>query len=308
MGLEGVDLNLLVALDALLAERSVTRSANRVGLSQPGMSNALARLRKLFGDPLLVREGQALVLTPRAESLRQPVQEALSLIQHALENRPGFDPARDHVTLTVSCSDYSLLMLIGPLVRRLAAAAPGLTIQVLPRAPDAVRLLRDGEADLVIEPAEIMPDVELPSMRLFADRWLCCVWEGNTQVGDCMTLETYLRLGHLVYSAVRGHPISMVDTHLAQAKVPRRIEFTVESFLLAPFLLQGTDLVTVVPERAAGHLRRTAAVRFLEPPLPLPPITEMLWWHPRHTADPAHAWLRARIGEVAAELNRPPRT
>jgi LysR family nod box-dependent transcriptional activator len=100
----------------------------------------------------------------------------------------------------------------------------------------------------------------------------------------------------------------MVDTHLAQAKVPRRIEFTVESFLLAPFLLQGTDLVTVVPERAAGHLRRTAAVRFLEPPLPLPPITEMLWWHPRHTADPAHAWLRARIGEVAAELNRPPRT
>jgi LysR family transcriptional regulator, nod-box dependent transcriptional activator len=304
MSLTGVDLNLLVALDALLAERSVTRAASRIGLSQPGMSNTLARLRKLFGDPLLVREGQALVLTPRAEALRQPVQEALSLIEHALENRPGFDPASDQVTLTVSCSDYSLLMLIGPLVRRLAAAAPGLTIQVLPRAHDAVRLLRDGEADLVIEPAEIMPDVALPKMRLFADRWICCVWEGNTQVGDCMTMETYLRLGHLVYSAVRGHPISMVDTHLAQAKVPRRIEVTVESFLLAPFLLQGTDLVTVVPERAAGHLRRTAAVRFLEPPLPLPSITEMLWWHPRHTADPAHAWLRARIAEVAAELNR----
>ena len=83
----------------------------------------------------------------------------------------------------------------------------------------------------------------------------------------------------------------------------RRIEFTVESFLLAPFLLQGTDLVAVVPERAAGHLRRTADVRFLEPPLPLPGITEMLWWHPRHTADPAHAWLRARIAEIAAELD-----
>ncbi|MGH3151766.1 MAG: LysR family transcriptional regulator [Streptosporangiaceae bacterium] len=304
MSLAGIDLNLLVALDALLAERNVTRAASRVGLSQPGMSNTLARLRKLFGDPLLVREGLTLVPTPRAEALRQPIQEALSLIQQALDDRPGFDPARDHVTLTVSCSDYSLLMLIGPLVRRLAAAAPGLTIQVLPRVPDAVRLLREGEADLVIEPAEIMPGVTLPSLRLFADRWLCCVWEGNSEVGERMTLETYLRLGHLVYSGVRGHPVSMVDTYLTQASVARRIEFTVESFLLAPFLLQGTDLVAVVPERAAAHLRRTAAVRFLEPPLPLPPITEMLWWNPRHTMDPAHAWLRARIAEIAAELDQ----
>ena len=304
MNLTGVDLNLLVALDALLAERSVTRAADRLGLSQPGMSNTLARLRKLVGDPLLVRQGLTLVPTPRAESLRQPVAEALSLIQQALDDRPGFDPARDHAMFTVSCSDYSLLMLIGPLVRRLAAAAPGLTIQVLPRAPDAVRLLRDGEVDLVIEPVEIMPDNALSRMRLFADRWVCCVWEGTAEVGDEMTMETYLRLGHLVYSAVRGHPVSIVDTYLAQAKLPRRIEFTVESFLLAPFLLQGTDLVAVVPERAAGHLRRTAAVRFLEPPMHLPSITEMLWWNPRHTMDPAHAWLRARIAEIAAELDQ----
>ena len=279
MNLAGVDLNLLVALDALLAERSVTRAANRVGLSQPGMSNTLARLRKLFDDPLLVREGLGLVPTPRAESLRQPVQEALSLIRHALDDRPGFDPASDHATFTVSCSDYSLLMLIGPLVRRLAAAAPGLTIQVLPRAPDAVRLLRDGEADHVIEPAEIMPDVTLPKMRLFADRWLCCVWEGTAEVGDRMTMETYLRLGHVVYSAVRGHPVSLPDTYLAQAKVPRRIEFTATSPCLTMF-------------------------RFLEPPLPLPSITEMLWWNPRHTVDPAHAWLRARIAEIATELDQ----
>jgi len=149
-----------------------------------------------------------------------------------------------------------------------------------------------------------MPDVALPRLRLFADRWLCCVWEGTAEVGDQMTMETYLRLGHLVYSGVRGHPVSMVDMYLARAKVPRRIEFTVESFLLAPFLLQGTDLVAVVPERAAGHLRRTADVRFLEPPLLLPSITEMLWWNPRHTMDPAHAWLRGRIGEIAAELDQ----
>ena len=215
MDLASVDLNLLVAFDALMDERSVTRAASRLSLSQPGMSNTLARLRKLFGDPLLVREGMALVPTPRAEALREPVREALGLIQQALAGRPGFDPARDRATFTVSCSDYSLLMLIGPLVRQLAAAAPGLTIQVLPRAPDPVRLLRDGDADLVIEPAEIMPGVTLPSQRLFADRWVCCVWAGTAEVGDEMTMEAYLRLGHLVYSAVRGHPVSIVDTYLA---------------------------------------------------------------------------------------------
>jgi len=306
MDLAGVDLNLLVAFDALLDERSVTRAATRLSLSQPGMSNALARLRKLFGDPLLVRDGTALVPTPRAEALRQPVRDALAIIRGALDEPPGFDPARDRATWTVSCSDYSLLMLIGPLVRRLAAAAPGVTIRVLPRAADPVRLLRDGTADLVIEPAEIMPDAQLARERLFADRWLCCVWAGNTAVGERMTLDEYLRLGHLVYSMGRGQPAAIVDQHLERSGVPRRIEFTVESFLLAPFLLEGTDLVTVVPERAVPHLRRTADIRVLEPPVALPSITETLWWHPRHSASPAHQWIRERITEIAAELDQVP--
>jgi LysR family nod box-dependent transcriptional activator len=195
-------------------------------------------------------------------------------------------------------------MLIGPLVRRLAATAPGVTIRVLPRLPDPVRLIRDGTADLVIEPAEIMPDSQLASQRLFADRWLCCVWAGNAAVGERMTMEAYLRLGHLVYSMGRGQPASIVDQHLERSGLPRRIEFTVESFLLAPFLLEGTDLVTVVPERAVPHLRRTADIRVLEPPVPLPAITQTQWWHPRQTASPAHAWVRARIAEIAAELDQ----
>ena len=135
MELAGVDLNLLVAFDALMEERSVSRAASRLSLSQPGMSNALARLRKVLGDPLLVREGLALVPTPRAEALRQPVRDALAIIRGALDSPVGFDPANDHATCTVSCSDYSLLMLIGPLVRRLAATAPGVTIRVLPARP-----------------------------------------------------------------------------------------------------------------------------------------------------------------------------
>lgn len=301
MNLADVDLNLLVAFDALLAERSVTRAARRLGMSQPGTSNALSRLRKLFADPLLVRDGVALVPTPRAEALVEPVRAALTLVSQALDQRSRFDPATDEATFTISCSDYSLLMLVGPLVRRLAAEAPGVAIHVLPRSAEAVALLRDGTVDIVIEPTEILADAVLPAQPLFSDRWLCCVWEGTTEVGDRMSMQTYQRLGHLVYSMGRDQPVSLPDEHLSHVKFSRRIEFVVENFLLAPFLLQGTDLVTLVPERAGPHLRRTADVRFLEPPVELPTFTETLWWHPRHTADPAHVWVRERLREIAAE-------
>ena len=135
---------------------------------------------------------------------------------------------------------------------------------------------------------------------------MCCVWEGNTLVGDEMTLDAYPALGHLTYSMGRGQAVSLADEHLARERVARHVEFSVESFLLAPFLLQGTDLVTLVLARAGPYLRRTADVRLLEPPIAFPVLTEMLWWHPRHEADPAHAWLRARIAEVAAQLDEQP--
>jgi LysR family nod box-dependent transcriptional activator len=300
VNLGGLDLNLLVALDALLSERSVTRAAGRVGLSQPGMSNALARLRRLFDDPLLVRRGAALVPTPRAEALAGPVHEALELIRGAIDEPARFHPATDRRRFRVSCSDYSVLMLIGPLVRELAAEAPGLAVEVLPRLADAGRALDTGEIDLVIEPPEIMHRADLPALRLWDDRWMCCVWDGNTRVGDRIDLDEFTTLGHLIYSmGGGGQPVALPDLHLASLGVQRRIEVSVESFLLAPFLLQGTDLVTLVPARAEAFLRRTGAIRVLEPPVEFPVLVEMLWWHPRASADPAHRWLRERIAAVA---------
>ena len=217
MNLGGLDLNLLVALDALLSERSVTRAAQRVGLSQPGMSNALGRLRRLFDDPLLVRQGATLVPTARAEALIGPVQEALELIRRALDVPAGFDPATDRRSFRLSCSDYSVLMVIGPLVRALAADAPGVLVEVLPRLADAGRALLNGDVDLVIEPPEIMGDADLESLRLWDDRWECCVWEGNTRVGKRMTMERYTALGHLIYSmGGAGQPVALPDLHLAR--------------------------------------------------------------------------------------------
>ncbi len=303
MNLGSLDLNLLVALDALLSERSVTRAAGRVGLSQPGMSNALARLRRHFDDPLLVRQGAVLVPTSRAEALRGPVHEALELIRGALDAPARFDPATDRRSFRLSCSDYSVLMLIGPLVRALAAEAPGVLVEVIPRLPDAGRALVNGDVDLVIEPPEIMGRVDLESLRLWEDRWTCCVWEGNRRVGARMTMERYTALGHLIYSmGGAGQPVALPDVHLGSLGVTRRIEVSVESFLLAPFLLQGTDLVTLIPMRAEAFLRRTGDIRVLEAPIEFPVLVETLWWHPRATADPGHAWLRGRIGEVAGGL------
>jgi LysR family nod box-dependent transcriptional activator len=303
MELGGIDLNLLVSLDALLSERSVTRAAARVGLSQPGMSNALARLRRHFDDPLLVRSGASLVPTARAQALAEPVHQALELIRGAVHAPATFDPASERRAFRLSCSDYSVLMLIGPLVRALAREAPGVSVEVLPRLANAGRALARGEVDLVVEPAEIMGDVDLEAVRLWQDHWMCCVWSGNSRVKRRISLEDFLSLGHLVYSmGGPDQPAALPDRQLARLGIKRRIEVSVESFLLAPFLLQGTDLVTLVPKRAQAFLRRTGDIRILPSPIELPPLVEMLWWHPRANADPAHSWLRGRIAEVAATL------
>lgn len=302
MDLSRIDLNLLVSLDALLSERHVSRAASLVGLSQPGMSSALARLRRLVDDPLLIREGQSLSLTPRAQSLAQPVREALATIRRALEDRPAFDPSVDECTIRVSCSDYSAVLLIAPLVRRLMLEAPGVAIQVQPRSADPVESLRGSQTDLVIEPTAVMGEASLPSRSLFEDRWRCCAWSGNTRIGDTLTPETFAELGHIVYSMGPGAPMSLADDFLGRSGMRRRVEFSVESFFLAPLLLQGTDLVALVLERVIPLLQRMADITVLEPPVAIPPIVQTMWWSPVRTADPAHRWVRERLAAIAGEF------
>lgn len=305
MELNRVDLNLLVALDALLAEQNVTRAAAKVQLSQPGMSSALGRLRKMFNDPLLVREGSTLVPTVRALSLVEPVRQALEIVEQALTDRPSFDAAVDSCHVRISCSDYSVLLLIGPLMHHLAAHAPGVSIEVLPRSDNPIQDLRNHATDLIIEPVEIMTNVPAPSRPLFVDRWLVCVSADNPRVGDTITLHNFLNLGHIVYSTEGGKTVSLADTYLAQARVSRRIDFTLESFLLAPYLLQGTELVTLVLERAVPMLQRLSDVRILEPPLDLPVINQTMWWSPSRATDPALAWVRQAIVHIAREMDVP---
>lgn len=302
MRLSSIDLNLLVALDALLSERNVTRAAERVGMTQPGMSNALARLRRLFDDELLVRSGRTFLLSPQAEALVAPVADILARIQHTLEARTSFDPRRDEHHFSISASDYATLVLIGPLVRRLSKEAPGVTVDVEPRSPDVPRLLEHGRVDFVIEPLQLMAGADFPKRRLLHDHWLSAVWTGNSRVGAQMTKKTFLGLGHMIYSIGPSHQLALPDQFLRDSGVARKIEYSVESFLLAPFLLKGTNLTTLIPSRTRPAIEQSGEIKFVSPPYPVPDITEYLWWHPRHATDAAHIWFRNRFADVAAEI------
>jgi LysR family transcriptional regulator, nod-box dependent transcriptional activator len=217
VNLRNVDLNLLVVLDALLSERNVSRAGQRIGLSQSAMSAALARLREVFRDPLLVRVGRELALTRNAEELIIPIRETLGLIEQTLLQKPGFEPKVDTRTFSISASDYAGLVLLTPFVRAVAVEAPNVTLHLLPRARDAARILQTDQADLVIEPSELFGETEFPSSPLLSDRWLCAVDENHPDVSQgLMTKEQFLQLPHLVYGIGIDRQLNLADQHLAQ--------------------------------------------------------------------------------------------
>jgi DNA-binding transcriptional LysR family regulator len=300
MNLHGVDLNLLVALDALLAERNVTRAAERLSIGQPAMSAALNRLRKLFDDPLLSRVGSELAATPLAETLVRPVQEAISAIQSVLSVRGSFDPETDHRTFTLVASDYVGLVLLQPLMRKLTAA-PRVRLVVRPVTPDFFSDLRRDQIDLALVPQELMPErVGLPHEDLFRDRYVCAVDAANRVIGETMTVEQFSRQPHLASS---GGPLpALGQRQLGSLGLFPAAEVSTQTSLLAPFLLAGTDMVTLVLERLGRKLEVAAGIRLVEPPVLLQTITETMYWHPRRADDPSHRWLREQVRRTAQEL------
>jgi DNA-binding transcriptional LysR family regulator len=302
MHLGGVDLNLLPLLDALLTERHVTRAAKAVGLSQPAASRALGRLRLVFGDPILVRSGGGLVLTPRAETLRDPVRRALGLVEGAIAAPSRFDPASTRRTARFMSDDYSELVLLPGLLDRLTRKAPGLDVWVHPLHGSSTQPLLEGEADFMIMPVRegerLAPGVR--SDPLYSDRFVCMVKEGHP-VAKKPTLDRFLAARHAFIAprARRGGP---VDDALAARGKERHIALTVPHFLVMPFLVASSDLVLTLGERIARLYARFLPVVLFEPPLPLPGFTIGLFWHEKDANDPALAWLREQIAQVARAL------
>jgi DNA-binding transcriptional LysR family regulator len=301
MNVKNADLNLLVALDALLAERNVTRAAERLSLGQPATSAALRRLRRMFDDPLLVRRGRVMELTPLAQALIVPVREVLQGIGGLLSIRPEFNPERDERSFSLISSDYVALVLLRPLLARLDTVAPNVRVSMFPITMPFRAMLGRGEVDLVLFPIEVDPGMEaFPHRTLFSERYVCTVWNQHPDVGDEITLEMLSSLPYLAYTHVQL--ASSVETQLDAAGVERRQEVSTQSFVVSPLMQRGTRLVALLHERLARALQDAAELRILEPPLPLKPITEMMFWHPRSEDDPAHRWLREEVAAMAANI------
>jgi DNA-binding transcriptional LysR family regulator len=299
--LQKIDLNLLVAFDVLMAERHVTRAAQRLHVGQPAMSASLARLRTLFEDPLLVREGRALVLTPVAESLVASVREALRIIESTLASRRTFDPTQESWTFNVLASDYVLVVMLRQLVSTLRTEAPGVRINVRPLVVDYAEHLRRGLIDLFIFPREIeRSGVRLMSEDLFADRLVCAVDADNDVVGGAMTREQFESLPYIACDG--GTLVSAAQSQLRALGVDRAIDVTTDGFVVTALLLRGTPFFTVIHERLGLALNTQHGFRLLEPPVPFAPITEAMFWAARHADSPAHQWLREQVRRAAATL------
>ncbi len=298
--LSGIDLNLLVVLRALLGERHVTRAAARVGLSQSATSHALARLRELYGDPLLVRSGNELQLTPRALRLLPTLERGLSDLQAALDGEPAFDPSSAQRRFTIGMADYMQAVLMGPLLRRLASDAPNVDLAIV-TFPNLEEQLESGAIDLALTVVAPHPTRALSSESIFEDDFLCMVRNDHPIVKKKLTLERYVELRHLVV-APSGTPGSIVDTELERRGLVRRIALRVSNFLIAPIVICETDLINTMPTRLARQAARNYPLRLLPPPLPLPRFGLISLWHPRLENDPAQRWLREIVASVSKAL------
>jgi DNA-binding transcriptional LysR family regulator len=299
--LRNLDLNLLPTLDALLRERNVTRASEQLGLSQPAVSAALARLRRHFGDELLHRTGNHYELTPLAQQLRAPTEVALTGVQRVFDASPEFDAASSDRTFRLMMSDYATAVFGERLVRRLADVAPDVRLQLNQTEPafvdNAAETLRS--VDGVVLPHGFLKDI--PVTELYEDTWVCVVSPDNDQVGDELTMDD---VGTLPWVMLWNLPTAFAPAarQLNLLGVEPRVEITVDSFLTVPFLIAGTRRIAVLQTRLAHRLAATAGVRLLPCPWDVIPLKEAFWWHPSHRRDPAHQWLRGLLQQVGEEL------
>ena len=299
VNLSAIDLNLLVAFDALFAEANVTRAARRVGLSQPAMSNALARLRDTLGDPLFVRTPRGMLATPRARELAAPVRAALATLETSLTGA-RFDPATASRTFTIAASDSIEILMGAPLVARLATAAPGVRVVIVPpaRATDPTELLESERADVAIMNTwAIAPP--LRTSLLFSQRLVVIARRGHPRIRRRLTMAQFTAVPHVLV-APYGTPGSIIDDALAKHRRTRTVAIRVSSFSSAPALVAETDCIAVIAERLARRVATWLPLQILELPLELRPVTIGQVWHPRVDADEAHRWFRGVLTEVAA--------
>jgi DNA-binding transcriptional LysR family regulator len=308
--MESADLGLLVTLDALLQEGSVTGAARRVGLSTPAMSHALARIRERLGDPILVRSGRGMLLTPRAEALKPRVHSVVAEARQTLAPERPFVARELDRTFVVHATDYVLTVLGLVVDRSLREEAPRVCLRFVPNTADDPALLRDGGSDLAVGIYGDLPQ-EMRSRQLLTDRFVCAIREGHPLVGKRLSLAQFVQLSHIQVTP-RGKPGGYLDDVLREKGLRRTVARAVPYFVTALQLAAQTDHALVVSERIARQLAPSLGLRILEVPIELRPYALSLVWHPRFDGDAGHRFLRAVLAraaqEVAGDQHEGPRT
>ena len=290
-----LDLNLLVALDALLAERNVTRAASRLHISQPALSAQLARLRDIFGDQLLLPAQRGMVPTARALELQEPLRRALDEVRRVTVTGAAFDPANASLTVTIAASDYIQVAVLLDFSLRLRTEAPGIRISI--RALDGAAIggqMERAEVDLALMTAETAP----PNLRrrvLFDEHYKMIARRNHPRIRRTLTLKALSAEDHVVVSPRGGSFSTAIDAALSAVGVTRRVALSAASFLFVPEIIARSDLIAFVPSRLVHHRAHRLAI--FEPPLKVPGFAISVLWHDRTHDHPAHAWVRSRIAQ-----------
>ena len=294
MNVQDIDLNLLRGFDAVLREKGVTPAAAGLGLTQPAVSNALSRLRGVFGDPLFVRTPTGMDATPFARELAEPVRQALALLESALAHGPGFDPASATRAFRFYMSDLGQIEFLPPLIERVQRAAPGVRLEAVAlEIEDIAAALAAGALDLAVG---FLPALGAPVRRraLFRDPYLCLMRADHPI--KTLTRRRFMDASHALVIYRGGHRV--VEEALERAGLARKIALRVPHFTVVPMVLERTDLILTLPARVAHVFERRGKLKTLPPPVPIPPAEVAVHWHERFEADPGNRWLREQVIEL----------
>lgn len=306
MRFRGLDLNLLLALDNLLALRNVSAAARRLHVSQPAMSGSLARLREHFEDALLVAVGKRMELTALGESLMPAVRDVLDKVESTVTMRPTFDPAVAKRRFSLAASEYTVSTLLVEVLRRVKKQSSAITVDLLPAdAGQMNERLNSRDLDFAFSVGHFI-DPSHPHFVVIEDTFHCVAWKGNRRLGKSLPLEKYLVLGHAATRYGFDRRPGFEEYALQQLGIERHVEVTCTTPMLLGPLVVGTDRIATLPTRLALHQCATLPLKMFTPPIALPPLRISMHWHRSRELDSASIWLRGLIAETARELGQLP--
>ncbi|WOI36365.1 LysR family transcriptional regulator [Alteromonas sp. CI.11.F.A3] len=299
MRFKGLDLNLLVALDALITERNITRAGERINMSQSGMSSAVSRLRQYFDDDLFVLVGRELVPTSLAETLEKPVRRILIEMENTIINRQKFDPKSADRSFNISASELTTMVLMPKVISRLAEEAPNIRLEL--STIGNIELLDKGDIDLMIIPRQFTLEGH-PYDEIYQEDYKCICWQENISIGDKITFEDYQSAGHVAVSYGKNHSPAFDGWFMSNYGIKRKVEITTSNLLAPPLLVIGTQRIATVHSRLAQFVSQSLPIKIMDPPIEIPALMQTMQYHRSRENDAGLNWLRQLIIDIAKTI------